>query len=184
MIPRLPKALDAGADFIKIDIQGAELMAFKGGVERLKGVSVIHTEVSFLPMYVGQPLFAKVEQFLRLHGFMLHRFFLVMSRFISPFLLNNEVYGGMSQAIQADAIFVRDFTQADLLSDRQIVVTAGIMHDCYHSFDAALFLLGVLDRRRKTALAGQYIAALQPYFPGQTVWAWHGPVKAQPADAS
>ncbi len=170
-------------DYIKIDIQGGELMAFKGGAGRLKDVSVIDTEVSFLPMYVGQPLFSEVEQFLRAQGFMFHRFNPVVSRYLAPFLLNNEIYGGMSQVMQADAVFVRDFTRLDLFTVRQLVVTATILHDCYQSFDAVLYLLTELGRRQQSDVANAYVAALQPYFPGQTVWAWHGPVKAPPANA-
>jgi hypothetical protein len=164
-------------DFIKIDIQGAELMAFQGAVERLKHVSVIQTEALFLPMYKNQPLFSELELFLRAQGFMFHRFFPVVSRLISPFLINNEVYRGLSQLTQADAIFVRDLTRLDILPDRQLMVMATILHDCYQSFDAVYFLMAELDRRNQTGLSGRYIAALQPYFPGQTLWAWKGPIK-------
>ena len=56
-------------DYLKIDIQGGELEVFKNGVNLLKNCLVIHTEVKFLPMYEGQPLFSEVELFLRELGF-------------------------------------------------------------------------------------------------------------------
>ena len=173
----------AGADFIKMDIQGGELMAFGGAINRLREVAVIQTEVSFLPLYEGQPLFSEIEIFLRQQGFMFHRFFPIASRLISPFLLDNGLYAGFSQEMQADAVFVRDFTRQELLTDRQLMVTAIIMHDCYRSFDAALFQLLELDRRNNTKLGSQYMEALQPYFPDQVVWMWKGPVKGPPTAA-
>lgn len=167
-----------GTDFIKIDIQGAELMALSGAVQRLRSVSVIHAEVSFLPMYKGQPLFSEVEMFLRQQGFMFHRFFPLNSRTISPFFVDNDVYGGFSQVLQADAIFVRDFARIALLNEAQLMATAVILHDCYHSLDAVLFVLREFDRRYGRDLGQRYIEALQPYFPGHLLWAWNGPQKA------
>jgi len=56
-------------DVIWIDIQGAELMAFQGMGDLLKTVKVIHTEVEFFPLYIGQPLFPEVDAFLKSQGF-------------------------------------------------------------------------------------------------------------------
>ena len=58
----------AGAEMLKIDIQGGELMAMRHAEARLRDMLVIHTEVEFLPMYVDQPLFSDVDQFLRNHA--------------------------------------------------------------------------------------------------------------------
>ena len=134
-----------------------------------------------MPLYEGQPLFSEIEMFLRQQGFMFHRFFPILSRLISPFLLDNELYEGLSQNMQADAVFVRNFTRLDVLSDRQLMATAVIMHDCYQSFDAALFTLLELDKRNKTDLGGTYTKALQPLFPDQVVWMWKGPMQGPPA---
>lgn len=166
-----------GTDFITIDIQGGGLMALAGATSRLRGVSVTHAEVSFVSLYKGQPLFSEVEMFLRQHGFMFHRFFPLNSRTISPFFVDNDVYAGFSQVMQADAIFVRDFARIELLGDSQLVATAVILHDCYHSLDATLFVLKEFDRRHGRNLGQRYIEALQPYFPGHILWAWNGPQK-------
>ena len=56
-------------DVVWIDIQGAELMAFQGMGDLLSTVKVIHAEVEFAPMYIGQPLFNDINRFLRLYGF-------------------------------------------------------------------------------------------------------------------
>jgi len=150
-----------GADMLKIDIQGGELMAMRNAEQRLADLLVIQTEVEFLPLYQGQPLFSDVEQFLRARGFVLHRFFPAVSRVIAPMLINNDIYAGLSQIVWADAIFVRDFTRPELLSPRQLLASGAILHDCYASFDLVLHLLTELDRRSGSALAADYLAGLQ-----------------------
>lgn len=56
--------------FMKIDVQGMEVEVFQGGGNTLANSLVaIRTEVSFFPMYDGQPLFAEVDQFLRRYNF-------------------------------------------------------------------------------------------------------------------
>ena len=60
-------------DFIKIDTQGAELDVLLGAGELLNGCLAIEAEVMFSPLYIGQPLFADVDTFLRQSGFTLWR---------------------------------------------------------------------------------------------------------------
>ena len=52
-------------DFIKIDVQGAELDIFKGAKEHLAQVLTIVSEVEFVPIYKNQPLFGDVYSFLK-----------------------------------------------------------------------------------------------------------------------
>ena len=53
-------------DFIKIDVQGAELDILKGGVNYLKNNLVgLESEVEFSSMYENQPLFSELEIFVR-----------------------------------------------------------------------------------------------------------------------
>ena len=150
----------AGADLLKIDIQGAELMVFQHAQDRLADTLVIQSEVEFLPMYQNQPLFSDVDRFLRGQGFVLHRFFPEVSRVIQPLVVDNNIYAGLSQIVWADAIFVRDFTRPDRLSDRQLLNMAAILHECYRSFDLVLRLLIELDRRTERKLASGYLSKL------------------------
>jgi len=173
----------AGTDLIKIDIQGAELLAFKGGLERLQEASAIHTEVCFAQLYKNQPLFSEVEQFLRTQGYMFHRFVPIVSKMISPFLLGNEFYAGLSQVVYADAVFIRDLTRLKAFSYRQLMATAILMHDCYHSFDVTLLVLLEYDQRHNSDWGQRYIAALQPYFPNNELWIWKGATKPHVAEA-
>jgi FkbM family methyltransferase len=150
----------AGVDMIKIDIQGGELMALSNAVSRLRTTLVIQTEVEFLPMYVGQPLFSEVEMFLRTQGFMLHRFYPAVSRVMRPLLVDNNIYAGLSQIVWADAIFVRDFTRLSALRDEQLLQIGAILHDCYGSTDLVLHLLAEHDKRTGGHLGAKYLAAL------------------------
>lgn len=53
-------------DFIKIDIQGAELDVLEGGRQFLNEHALgMELEVEFQPQYLNQPLFAEVDMFIR-----------------------------------------------------------------------------------------------------------------------
>jgi len=160
----------AGVDLIKIDIQGAELIVLANSPKRLREVSVIHTEVLFLPMYQGQPLFSDIETFLRSNGFMLHCFQRMERRMVAPFMIDGNPYAELNQIVWADAIFVRDLARLDLYSDRQLLVTANLMHDIYESFDISFLVLTEFDRRRETGLSDKYLSALQSNYPGRSLW--------------
>lgn len=59
-------------DFMKIDIQGAELDVLKGGAEILQRSLIgVELEVEFAQMYRGQPLFRDVDAYMTAAGFQL-----------------------------------------------------------------------------------------------------------------
>lgn len=150
----------ADLDMLKLDIQGAELMVLENATERLKSTLVIHTEVEFLQMYVGQPLFSDIERFLRQHGFVLHRFVQMISRAIKPMMVGNDPRAGLSQLFWADAVLVRDFVHVERLTPDQLLRTAAILHDCYQSYDLVLHLLLEHDRRTGLAYAKKFLHAI------------------------
>jgi FkbM family methyltransferase len=150
-----------GVEMIKIDIQGAELMVLQNALARLKTVLVIQTEVEFLPMYVGQPLFSEVEMFLRQQGFMLHTFHPVNKRVVRPMLINNDPRAGLGQVLWADAVFVRDFTALAKLDDQQLLKSAALLHDCYGAADLVTHLLAEFDKRTGATLSATYLDRLR-----------------------
>ena len=150
----------AGADLLKLDIQGAELMVLRHATARLAAAVVVQAEVEFLPLYRDQPLFGDVDRFMRDHGFAFHRFYPENSRVMSPLMVGGSPYAGFSQLVWADAIFIRDVTRTEALDDRQLLAMATILHDCYGSVDVALRLLVEHDRRTGGALAGGYLSAI------------------------
>ena len=147
-------------DYLKIDIQGGELEVFRNGTNRLKECLVIQTEVEFLPMYEGQPLFSEVELYLRELGFTFHKFFPLVSRIVKPLLINNNIYSELSQATYADAIFIKDFTKFDQLDPVQLKKISLILNDIYGSFDIALRALMACDAKNKSNYAEQYLKQL------------------------
>lgn len=58
-------------DILKLDLQGYELEALKGATRSLSNTKVITTEVEFVPLYEGQPLFRDLDAFLSARGFAL-----------------------------------------------------------------------------------------------------------------
>jgi FkbM family methyltransferase len=60
-------------DFIKLDIQGAELDVLRSSPRALETVRALELEVEFQPLYRDQPLFADVDAYLREQGFVLWR---------------------------------------------------------------------------------------------------------------
>ncbi|RYC30484.1 FkbM family methyltransferase [Lichenibacterium minor] len=150
----------ADLDLLKIDIQGAELLVFRNAVDRLAGAVVVQTEVEFLPLYVDQPLFADVDQFLRRQGFMFHRFVQPTSRVIKPLAVADDPYAGLSQLVWADAVFIKDVLALDRLTDRRLMAMARIMHEVYGAFDVVVRVLNEIDRRSGTRLEVDYMDGL------------------------
>ncbi len=143
-------------DLLKIDVQGAELMIMQNALAGLKHAVCVQTEVEFMPLYIDQPLFADVDQFLRGQGFVLHRFDQLVSRTLKPVLVNSNKYAGLSQLFWTDAICIRDFTRLEFLTATQLLRLALILNDCYGSFDLVMHLLSEYDRRMQTGYAPLY----------------------------
>jgi FkbM family methyltransferase len=59
----------ADYNYMNIDIQGAEILAFKGATSILASMDVIISEVSLIDLYEGGPLEAEVVAFLGRYGF-------------------------------------------------------------------------------------------------------------------
>jgi len=87
-------------DFAKLDIQGGELAALKGGTSLLKDCLGLEVEVSFISQYTGQPLFGEVSNFLSLNEF----------EFIDFVHLNRwerKSFNDFGQLVWGDALFLK-----------------------------------------------------------------------------
>lgn len=152
-----------GIDFLKIDVQGSELSVFESGLAKLSRAVAIQTEVSFLPLYRDQPVWAEVDQLLRSIGFVPHAFAAVNRRAIAPIMLNNDPYIALNQLLEADVVYVRNFIDAGAMDDEQLKHLALVSHHCYGSVDLAnrcVLLLaqrGILDEDAPQ----QYLALAQ-----------------------
>lgn len=97
-------------DFLQIDVQGADLQVLEGAVRALKeSVLAVQIEVEFSYLYIGQPLFADVDTYLRAHHFTLFDLLTsYRSRINSPIISN--LHPG--QILWADAFYFLDLLQA------------------------------------------------------------------------
>lgn len=134
-------------DFIKIDVQGAELDVIRGGKSKLSKAVAIQAEVEFGPMYKNQPLFADVDTELRGMGFALHSFTSMSGRAFKPFADPRNPYKPMRQNLWADALYVRDYDNLASLSADELLKLAVILHDVYHSWDLASLVLANYDAK-------------------------------------
>lgn len=132
-------------DFIKIDIQGAELDVFQGGSATLENTVAIVSEVEFIPIYERQPLFGDICAYLSGSGFIFHKFLGIVGRTLKPIILNNNP-GFATQHMWADALFIKDIAQLNNLSSDQLL-KMGIMAFIYDSVDIAIFCFSEYDRR-------------------------------------
>ena len=146
---------DIKADYMKIDIQGAELMVLQNGPRMLAKSLVVEVEAEFIPLYRGQPLFGDLQCFLRKHGFMLHKFVDFGGRPFRPVRPKN-VFAPISQAMWADAVFVRDFSRLDSFTDEDLIKAATILHVVYRSYDLVGVFLRAFDRRQGGSLWRHY----------------------------
>ena len=135
-------------DFIKIDIQGAELDVFKGGVETLKNVVFIVSEVEFIPHYKDQPLFGDVNVFLTEQGMMFHKLLGKGGRTLKPIIMNNN-RNFASQWIWSDAVYFRNIlTLGNLAPDKLLKMS--VLSFIYGSPDVTFYCFATYDEMQNT----------------------------------
>jgi FkbM family methyltransferase len=135
-------------DLLKIDVQGSELSIFKNGRTRLATAMAVHTEISFVALYKDQPVFGDVSQELRSLGFIPHMFAAINKKMIAP-MLGPDPALGLNQLVEADIVFVRNFTKPDEIDSEQLKHLAIIAHHCYGSYDLAMNCIHHLASRNE-----------------------------------
>jgi FkbM family methyltransferase len=134
-------------DLLKIDVQGAELMVFQHGRERLRDAVAVHTEVSFVPLYLGQPTFGEVDVELRAQGFVPHSMPDLKRWAIAPTMFGENIYEPGNQLLEADIVYVRDIAHPEQMTSEQLAQLAMIAFHIYGSIDLAVFCLIELRQR-------------------------------------
>lgn len=143
-------------DFIKIDIQGAELDVFKGGRDVLNQIVAMVCEVEFIPHYINQPLFGDVCAFLNNEDIMFHKFLGLAGRALSPIAVhNNPNYA--TQHIWSDAVFIRDIFKIPELSPHKLL-KLGMLAYLYGSPDLTYHCFQHYDKLNGTDLKGLFFA--------------------------
>lgn len=154
-IPDLP-----AFDLIKLDIQGAEGMVLEHGRRVLADSLFVESEVSFVRLYKEQPLFGHLQVQLDRDGFDFHKLVDIAGRCFAPLHNPRNPFSAISQALWADAIFVRSaFDLAAWETDR--LLRAALIADAvYESWDLCQNFLAEHDRRTGGALSDAYLARL------------------------
>ncbi len=134
------------ADALFIDVQGSELDVIRHAGRIMRDVVLVHTEVEFIDMYEGQPLFADIDPVIRGYGMMFHRFHHIAGRPFNPVVINNDPIENVNNHLWADAVYHTDVRRFDELDGEKLLKLALIMNDIYESIDVALLALKAFDR--------------------------------------
>ncbi|MBO6783216.1 MAG: FkbM family methyltransferase [Alphaproteobacteria bacterium] len=151
------------ADFLKLDVQGAEALVLAGARDSLGEILAVQTEVNFLPIYRGQALFADVDILLRENGFAFHTMVGVGSRPYRPLIRDGNPNRGFAQVIWSNALYFRDPAAFPAMAESdpdRLLKVAVLAHELYGAFDFAAVALQHYGAARRQGLATAYIRAL------------------------
>lgn len=133
-------------DFMKLDVQGAELQILKGAGNLLDNVLGLEVEVEFVEHYENQPLFGDVCELLTKQGFEFIDF---------PNLCRWERHDftGYGQCVWGDALFLRTPENMDLasMSNNKLSAYLSILL-IYRRFDLIDVTIKLLPDKRKHIL--------------------------------
>lgn len=132
-------------DFLKMDVQGSERDVLEHGRTTLADTVAIQTEVSFIPLYKDQPTIGTMDVMLRDLGFLPHCFAELKVWPLAPTVVSGQPNRGLRQLLEADLVYVRDFTRAQNMTVEQWKQLALIAHHCYGSVDLATRCLNMLS---------------------------------------
>lgn len=142
-------------DFIKIDVQGAELDVFKGGKKTLNNVLKIVTEVEFIPHYIDQPLFGDVCKYLEKYNLMFNKFLGLAGGTLKPIIHKNPLMA--TQHIWSDAVFIYQIQKIKDLSNLKLLKLS-LLSLLYGSVDLTHFCLARFDEKNSTTFAKDFMS--------------------------
>lgn len=136
-------------DFVKMDIQGAELTVLKNAQNKLKNCIAIQLETPFVCLYENQPSNGEIDIWLRSKGFMPHSYVDIKRWSIKPTIFGNNLRIPGNQLLESDILYIKDPFKIDLFDVNQIKKLIVISHYCYKSFDLACYLIIELEKRKE-----------------------------------
>ena len=139
-------------NIIKIDTQGSELDILSSFTdEQLQEVIAVEVEVEFQEIYLGQPLFFDVHQFMLSKGFELldlrtARAYHSKDNFENYYLKKHMKTARATpaqgaQLLAGDALYFRKFSDRDSFHSKTFLTKAILSAAIYHFFDLALWLV-------------------------------------------
>lgn len=161
----------ADIDYIKVDIEGAELELLEESPVSLDKAMGVSVDVIFHEDWIGAPIFADVDRFLRSKGFVLYdlRSIKRNEQYDAPFTLKNEGGEEHGQIACADAIYLRDFLETKSPTPSfeklmKLAVAAEVNRHADFAFELIVYARDqVADDRQKLALARIYDEAVRDY---------------------
>ena len=147
-------------DFIKVDVQGADLDVLRGAGDLLSTVSGVLCEVEFIELYVKQPLLGDVDRYLTEQGLRFHRFLKTFRLRIKGPEQFQDIFDTPSQEAWSDALFLPSNT---VLENGPIdrLLKAGVIASIYDADDFALSCLLSFDLRVGSNFASAFAAAVR-----------------------
>lgn len=144
-------------DFLKMDVQGAELSVLEGCDRLLPTTLVVQTEVEFVEIYADQPMFADIDRHLRDAGFQFHTFLGFGQR---PYKTGGASITQTRQVLWSDAVYIPDITMLKDQSTDRLLKLAAILHDLYTSVDLVLHVLSEVSDRGSPEPRDRYLSLL------------------------
>jgi FkbM family methyltransferase len=130
-------------DFMKLDVQGAELKIIKGSNQIHSNILGLEIEVEFIDLYEGQPLFSEVNEYILSMGMELYD----LNRYWAKRKVMKPGFSQRGQIIFADAIYFRShdsFFESEYSNEKDLVdklLKLINVLSLYGFFDSALDLL-------------------------------------------
>jgi len=150
-------------DLMKIDIQGAEKLAFQGARRMLSQAVAVIVELRYQRLYAGEPMLGDTDMELTGQGFCLHRFLFNKSRMLLHSQAARVRRRNMAdQLIDGDAVYLRNIAEPEALGDDQLRHLAILACSVFQSHSLVLYCLDELVRRKQAArdLPKRYVDAL------------------------
>jgi FkbM family methyltransferase len=142
--------------FLKLDVQGAEMMILQNGECLLDELVLIQLEASPTPLYHGEATFFELGLWLQHRGFVLHTLSNVDKRNLKPYGTDEAPFAGQHQIFQVDAVFMPNPLNWNLLSTERLEALAFLSHAIYRSYDVAMLAMETLDKRDKGSRVESY----------------------------
>ena len=138
-------------DFLKMDIQGAELTVLNNGTQKLKSCISMQVEVAYFCLYENQPTFGDIDLWMRKNGLVPHCFLDVKRWSIKPTIFDHNFRTPGNQLLESDVVYIKDPLKINNWTDVEVQKMAVLAHYCFKSVDLCAFCLIELERRNLLA---------------------------------
>lgn len=150
-------------DFIKIDVQGAELDVFKGASKAMPQLLGLCTEVEFAELYQGQPLFGDIDAMLREYGLQFYGF-----REFGHRQIRGAAFHCEPQLLWADAIYFPSFELIDKMPAGQLLKLS-VLSSLYEAYDLTQYALKRFDEISGTHYTDEFTQKLTALAQGKGI---------------